>query len=206
MSRTLHADTLTLLADDYYLNSFFLFTFYFATTRRLTDHSHDINYNFGSGTETFTSTAAIESYSNVNEGLSLENQSMTVVLSGASSSEVSLALSENYINKRVLIRRGFYDSDPSTNPTMETTDAKIIADPYIYFDGRVDSYKIEDNPDDGSSKVSWTIASHWADWNRINGRKCNTTNANYKGYTSETGFSQVYDQIGNRIWGRIITK
>ena len=205
MSRTLNADTLALFGDDYSLNSFFLFTFEFATVQRLTDHSHDINYDFGSGVEAFVSSARIETYSNTNEGLSLENQSMNIVLSGVNSSEIDLALSENYTNERVLIRRGFFDSDPSTNPNMETTDARIIADPFIYFDGLIDSYEIQDDPNNNTSKVIWKVASHWENWSWINGRKCNPTNAAYKGYTTETGFSQVYDQIGGRIWGRIVT-
>jgi len=206
MSRPVHADTLAILpnAD---MEMFYLFTFEFSTLFRLTDHSHDITYNFGAGSETFSSTGRIANYSNSEETLDLSNQTMTVELTGANAADISLALTENFNNKRVVIRRGFF------NGSGETTDSDIVADPYIFFDGRVDSYTISDDPETLESKVSWKIASHWADWEKVNGRKCNNQNANeiinpatgvYL-FPNEDGFNHVYDQIGDKIWGKVLT-
>jgi len=195
MSRNLNAATSAIIGNQD-LQIFHLITFYFTTTFRLTDFAHDINYDFGLGTETFLSTGRLASTSSFTEEMQLANPSISLVLTGANSADISLALTENFNNKRVVIRRGFYDS------SGDTADINIIADPFIVFDGRVDSYAIMDDPQSGEGTVTWKIASHWADWEKVAGRKCNNQNAQLF-FPNEEGFSHCYDQIGQKSWGRI---
>lgn len=197
MSRDLHASTSAIIGNSD-LHSFHLLTFYFSSPFRLTDHAHDINYNFGSGTETFLSTGRLASSQNVEETLKIANPTIDITLTGANEADVSLALTENFNNKRVVIRRGFFDSSGNTS------DSNIISDPFILFDGRIDSYTINDNPSTGESTVTWRIASHWADWDKLNGRKCNNQNAKLY-FPNEEGFSHCYDQIGDKVWGRVVS-
>jgi len=195
VSRDLHAQTSAALSNSD-LQIFHLVTFYFDTEMRLTDHAHDISYDLGAGTETFTSSGRLSSATDVTEDLEMSNQKFTIVLTGANEADIALALAENYNNKRVVVYRGFYDD------TGATTDANIIPTPFILFEGTVDSFSINDDPEAGESNVAWKIASHWADWDRVTGRRCNTQNAQAY-FADEEGFSHVYDQVGEKTWGRI---
>lgn len=195
MSRGLHVNTEAVLSN-VDLQVFHLVTFDFSAPFRLTDWVHDIDYNFGSGTETFQSTGRLVSTSGVKESLNIANDTLSLTFTGANSADISLALTENFNDKQVIIRRGFFDS------TGETTDANIITDPFIIFDGRVSSYKIDDDPMSGESAVTWEIASHWAKWDQVAGRKCNNENAQIY-FATETGFSETFNQIGDRTWGKV---
>jgi len=170
MSRSLNAATTAVIGNTD-LQFFHLLTFNFASPFRLTDHAHDITYDFGAGPETFLSSGRLASSSNIDETLELNNPTINITLTGANQADISLALTENFNNRQVIIRRGFFDS------SGQTTDSNIIADPFILFDGRVDSFSITDDPSSGSSTISWKIASHWADWERIQGRRCNNQDA-----------------------------
>jgi len=198
MSRDLHADTLNSLSRSD-LETFHLFTFEFSTPFRLTDHPHDIVYNFGLGNETFLSTGRLKNFSTVEETSDISNPSINISLTGANSADIALALTEKYSNRRVLVRKGFF------NTTGATRNIDIVAKPFIVFDGRVDSWSIVDDPQGGESTVTWKISSHWADWEKIAGRKCNNEDANLY-FPNEKGFSFTYDQIGDRIWGRVRKK
>jgi len=195
MSRNLESTTIAALSNEK-LISFHLLTFYFGTPFRLTDHQHQLTYDFGSGTETFLSSGRLASSGSIKETLELSNPSISVILTGANEADIALALTEDFNDRRVVIRRGFFDG------TGETTDSNIIAAPFIIFDGRVNSYTITDDPTSGESSVTWSLVSHWADWEKVNGRKCNNQNAQLE-FPSEDGFSHTYDQVGQRNWGKI---
>jgi hypothetical protein len=197
MSRGLSAGVQAVIGNAN-LHFFHLYTFHFATPFRVTDHSHDLSYNFGSGTETFTSSARIVSTGDSEESLDISNPTMSIVFTGANEADLLLPFTENYNNKRVVIYRGYFDDSGNTTST------NIIADPFIYFDGRVDSYSISDNPNNSSSTVTWKVASHWADWDKINGRRCNPDSAKVH-FPNEECFSHMYDQIGQKTWGRVVT-
>lgn len=197
MSRDLTSGILSVI-DNQQLKVFHLVTFYLSTEIRLTDHSHEINYDFGSGLETFQSTGRLAGSANITETVDISNPTINITITGANEADLLLPFTENYNDKQVIIRRGFFDTSGAT------ADTNIIADPFIIFDGRVDSFSIQDNPTEGESNVTWNIASHWADWEKVSGRRCNNKNAQTF-FPSEEGFSHCYDQIGGRTWGRVKT-
>ena len=200
MSRALDAGSLAAIQDDQDLEMFHLVTMYFTATDRMTDHPHDISYNFGAGSETFTSTARLVSISPVAESQDINNPTITIALSGASTSDIAVMETEDYTNVRVIIRRGFFNS------TGETTDSDIVGKPFTIFDGKVSSWSFADNPYTGESQINWEVTSHWADWERTNGRKSNNESAqtnNNNEFSSDESFSYIYDQIGDRQWGKI---
>lgn len=200
MARTLDAGTLAAIQADTNLQMFHLVTIYFTTTQRLTDHAHDVSYNFGSGTETFTSSGRLMGLSEVEEEQIISNPSINFSITGANAADVSLMLTEDYVNKRLLIRRGFYDA------TGATKDTNIVGSPFIIFDGRINSWSFKDDPSTGDSVITYEVSSHWVEWERTNGRKSNNQNArtaNNNEFPSDASFSYVYDQIGDRVWGKV---
>lgn len=196
MSRTLDAGSLATIQADTNVQMFHLVTIYFSTVQRLTDHIHDISYNFGSGTETFSSTGRMMGVENVVEDQAVSNPSINFAITGANAADIALMLAENYSNTRLLIRRGFYDTSGSTQ------DSNIVGKPFIIFDGKINKWSINDDPISGTSIINYEVSSHWQDWERVNGRKSNNQNAKLY-FTTDNSFSFVYDQIGDRIWGKI---
>lgn len=197
MARTLDAGTLAAIQADTNLQMFHLVTIYFTTPQRLTDHAHDISYNFGSGIETFTSSGRMMALSNVEEQQGISNPDINFSITGANSTDIALMLTENYTNVRLIIRRGFFDS------TGATADSNIVGKPFIIFDGRINSWGFNDDPQSGNSTIVYNVSSHWVEWERTNGRRSNNKNAQLY-FPSEKSFSYVYDQIGDRIWGKVI--
>lgn len=204
MTRNIHNDTKAILSNPD-LQTFHLITFYFTSTFRLTEHQHNITVNLGSGDETFLASGRLATAGDAAETLELSNPTISITLTGANEADIALALTEDFTDKRILIRRGFFDNSGST------ADSNIIADPFILFDGRVSSFSIVDDPQGGESAVTWNITSHWADWEKVKGRKCTNQSAQgdvdpatgNKIFPNEDGFTHVYDQIGSKTWGRI---
>jgi len=179
---------------------FHLITIGFSTVQRLTDHVHDVSYDFGSGVETFIASGRMMGLSTIEEEQGISNPSISFSVSGANTSDVSIIMAEDYTNKRLTVRRGFY------NTSNQTRDIDIAGKPLIIFDGKINSWAFEDNPEDGVSVVTYEVASHWADWERTNGRKSNNENAktaNNNEFPNDKSFNYVYDQIGDRVWGKV---
>lgn len=197
MGRELDAATLAAI-DSQYLTVFHLFTFEFSTTFRLTDWAHDISYNFGAGVETFTSSPSLSSFDSSAEDTTINNNSINIELSGVDQTNIAIALTENFNNKRVVIRRGLFDN------TGETATANIIGKPFIIWDGRINSYSIVEDILSGNSNVTWNVASHWADWEKSAGRRCNNEDAQ-RYFPTEMGFEFTYSQIGDKQWGKVKT-
>lgn len=190
MPRPLHNDTIAIL-DDANLEYFHLYQFYFSTPIYLTDYYRNIVY----GGITYIASASLEGYSSTKESISINNEKVSITLSGADGDNVSLALTEQYTNKRIVIYRGYFNGSG-------TTDANIVQSPFLIFDGRVDNYVIEDDPVELKSVVSWNVASHWADWEKVQGRTCTQNNAKLH-YPNEEGFKFIYQRIGDKVWGRV---
>lgn len=196
MSRALDAGTLATVRSDASLQMFHLITMYFSTVQRMTEHVHNITYNFGLGAETFISSGRLMSLSNIEEEQSLSNPSISLGITGASAEDVALMMAEKYTNVRVIIRRGFYDT------SGQTSDVNIVGKPFIIFDGKIDSWSFKDDPSSGNSAISWNISSHWVDWERTNGRKTNPQNNKIE-FPLDNSYNFVYDRIGDRVWGKV---
>lgn len=191
MSRSLDAATVSSFGEKY-VEFCHLFFFDFSTPQYLTDHHHDITW----GGNTYESTGRVLSLGSIKETGGISNPTLAVTLSGANPVEIALPFTEDYNNKRVVIRKVLFDN------SGETTSANISGNPYIIWDGPIDSWSITDDPQGGSSTVTWKIASHWADWEKVRGRKCNNQSSQ-RYYPTEEGFTHVYDQIGDVLWGRV---
>lgn len=192
MSRGLDSTTVSKLSSRY-LSMFHLVTIELDTPIRLTDHYHDIEYNFTGSLETFTSNGRLVGLDSIKETQKLSNPTVSISLSGANSADISLALTESFSDKRVVVRRGLFDD------SGETAMSNIIAEPFTIFDGRISSWGISNNPQEGESVVDWKVESHWADWERVAGRKTNNEDAQLY-YPNEVGFEFTSQILGETAW------
>ena len=152
---------------------------------RFTDHYKDISYD----SNTYTASSLLLGISDVSESSSVAVDSMTVVFTGADQTIISLLLNNDYMDKEAEVYKGFLDDNQT-----------LIADPFLLFKGRIESFAIDE--DSNSSQVSVSIASHWSDFEKEKGRKTNT-NSQQLFFSSDVGFDFASQSVRDIKWGRL---
>ena len=109
-----------------------------------TDHYKDLTFDGN----TYTASSLFLGSSEVQETADVSVNNLTLKFSGADTTIISLLLNNNYMNKQAKVYRGFL------NDSQE-----LIADPFA----------LEENAT--TSSVNIVIASHWADFEKISGRR-----------------------------------
>ena len=166
--------------------TFLLIDIDFSTTVYYTTLPKSITWN----SNTYTPSAGIVNISAPQESTDFLVGTIELIMSGANQSNIALALSENYNDKQVIIRRAIL------NDTFA-----IIADPVTVFDGRLNSYEIEYAPVDGKCTVKWMVTSHWADFARSRGRYTNNE-SQQSIYPGDTGLEFAAHTQENIEWGK----
>jgi len=92
------------------------------------------------------------------------------------------------MDKEVEIYKGFLDNNQS-----------IIADPFLLFKGTIESFSLEESEE--SSNVSISVASHWADFEKLKGRKTNTSSQELY-FEDDVGFDFASQSVQDIKWGR----
>ena len=151
---------------------------------RFTDHYKDITYD----SNTYSASSLFTSLSSVRESSEIEVSNITISFTGADQTIISLFLSNAYMEKEAEVYKGFLDSNES-----------VIADPFLLFKGRIESFSI--NESINQSNVNVLVTSHWSDFNKIEGRKTNT-NSQQIHFSADLGFEYASQTIGDIKWGR----
>tara|TARA_B100001939_G_scaffold345979_1_gene363749 strand:- start:373 stop:807 length:435 start_codon:yes stop_codon:yes gene_type:complete len=137
---------------------------------------------------TYTASDFILGISNFSEETELSKSSIGLNLSGANTTFISTVLNENVINDSVTIYRGFLDS---TN--------NLIADPFLLYKGQIEEFNIQES--DTESVVGLSIVSHWADFEKKNGRKTNNT-SQQRFFSGDVGMDFSSETVQDIKWGR----
>jgi len=119
-----------------------------------TDHYKNLSYDGN----TYTASSLFLGSSEVQETADVSVNNLTLKFSGADTTIISLLLNNDYMNKQAKVYRGFLDDSQS-----------LIADPFLLFDGRIANFALEENAT--TSSINIIIASHWADFEKIQGRR-----------------------------------
>ena len=114
------------------------------------------------------------SFGSSSESSDLAVNGIDITLSGVEQTYVAIFLTNNYIDVPVKLYRA----------VLNSADV-VIGDPILVFDGLITSFAIEDTED--SSEISITTASHWADFEKLNGRKTNH-NSQVLHFPNDEGF------------------
>ena len=149
-----------------------------------TDHYKNISY----GGNTYQATSLFLGVSDASESSEVSVNDLVVKFTGADQTIISLFLTYDYMNKQAFVYRGFLDDSQA-----------LIADPFLLFDGRIENFNITET--DNSSEVSISIASHWADFDKIAGRKTNT-NSQKLFFSTDKGFDYASKSVKEIKWGR----
>ena len=165
-----------------------LITLGFSTPQNITDCTFDLNSNVSGSSVTYTSTAFLMNVPSFTEETDITKTSLSLTLSGADQTFISLALNENLVNDSVEIYRAFLDDSNA-----------IINTPFLLYKGYVDTFAISENKTE--SNLSLNIVSHWADFEKISGRKTNN-NSQQKFFNTDVGFDFASQTVLDIKWGR----
>lgn len=183
MARSLTTAVKSELASDQ-LNPVILIYFNIASGQRFTDHYKDITY----ASNTYSASSLFLGLSSVSESPEVAVDSISVGFSGADQTIISLIFNNDYMEKEAEIYRGFLDSSH-----------QLIANPFLLFKGRIESFNLDE--DINSSVISINIASHWSDFEKIKGRKTNTTSQKLY-FTGDVGFDYASQTTQDIKWGK----
>lgn len=82
-----------------------------------------------------------------------------------------------------------------------TRSSSAKPDPANIFSGRIDSFKVSENPRSGTSTLEWKASSHFADFDRVNGRFTNNESQQIH-FPGDRFFEFAYRDPTQITWGR----
>ena len=165
-----------------------LITIGFATPVNLTDCSFSLTSSVSGSSVTYNASDFILGISNHTEETDITKSSVSISLSGADQTFISVVLNENVINDSVDIFRGFLDDSNA-----------LISDPFLLYRGKIDSFDISET--DKESIVGLQIVSNWADFAKKNGRKTNNT-SQQRFFSGDVGMDFASQTVQDIKWGR----
>ena len=160
----------------------------FSTPVYLTNASFDITSSISGISRTYASNGHFRGITGISETNKPSKNSLSLSLSGVDQTYVSLALSENIINKEVYIYRGFLDASQA-----------IIADPFLLFFGTIDEFRIKDTTTKASLVLN--ITSHWGNFSKTSGRTT-TDNSQKRFFSGDKGMEFSALTVRDIRWGR----
>jgi len=173
---------------NYVLRPVHLITFNFSTTINFTDCSFALTSSVSGSSVTYNPQGFVKNLSQFSEEVDITKSSLRIGLSAVDQTYISIVLNENVVNDQVKIFRGFLDSNNS-----------LIADPFLLYDGQIDTFEINEGED--SSDIVFTIVSHWADFQKISGRKTNPT-SQQRFFNGDNGMEFSSETVQDIKWGR----
>lgn len=183
MTRVINSTTAAALQNDSF-NFATLLYFGFSTAIRITDWDRNIS----ALSSTWSSSGNFLQFSSSSESAELAVNGIDITLSSVEQSYVSIFLAQNYVDVPVKLYRAVLDSDDS-----------IVGAPILVFDGFITGFSIEDS--ENSSELSVTTASHWADFEKQNGRRTNH-NSQVLHFSDDKGFEFAAETIKDLKWGK----
>jgi len=165
-----------------------LITIGFSIPVNITDCSFSLTSSVSGSSVTYSASDFILGISNHNEQTDLTKATVELNLSGADQTFIATVLNENVTNDIVDIYRGFLN-DSNT----------LIADPFLLYRGNIESFSISEN--DTTTSVGLTIVSHWADFEKKNGRKTNNT-SQQRFFSTDVGMDFSSQTVQDIKWGR----
>jgi hypothetical protein len=165
-----------------------LITISFGTPVNITDCSFDLTSSVSGSSVTYSASKFIMGISDFTEETDISKQSFDLTLSGADQTFISVCLNENIVNDGVVVYRGFLNDSNA-----------LIADPFLLYKGTIDTFGISESGT--GSSVTLRIVSHWADFEKMNGRKTNNI-SQQRFFSTDVGMDFSSETVLDIKWGR----
>lgn len=143
-----------------------------------------------SGTQTYLAQGNFMSFSSVTETEELRINNVSVNFSGATSTFVNVALSDNYLHRTIRIYKIWFDKS-----TMAAIDA-----PLLIYNGTVTGASVADT--EMESTVSFVTANQFYDFERTAGRRTNN-GSQRRFFPGDAGMIYSTTDIRDINWGRV---
>ena len=139
---------------------------------------------------TYKANGFIMGLDGVTESSNLNIGSLTLGVSSVNQTLVSDMLANGHLNRRIKVRRAFLDSD---NDLISNAVFQV-------YSGRIEGMSIKESGDDSMMELS--VANHWADFERDNGRQTNNTSQQHH-FDGDLSM-EFAPQTGKKLlWGEI---
>lgn len=155
----------------------------------MTDSWRNVSYSGN----TYFALGHVLGFDGLVESADMRITDVTLNLSGIDQSWISLLLSKQYIDRRLLIYQMFFD---------QTTE-QLIVNPIVIHDGRMDEPSINEDPAGGKCIVQIKSRDQFADFDRLSGRHTNPNDQNLF-FPNDRAFDMNAQLVGQRLqlmWG-----
>ena len=160
----------------------------FSSPVYLTNAPFDITSSVSGTSRTYLTNGHLKNITGINETNKPTKNSLQLSLSGVDQTYISIALSENIINKEVYIYRGFLNSSNA-----------LISDPFLLFFGTIDEYRINDTT--STANLVLNLTSHWGNFQKTSGR-VTTDNSQQRFFSGDKGMEFAALTVRDIRWGR----
>jgi hypothetical protein len=108
--------------------------------------------------------------------------------SGVGQSYQSIFLNNDWLNRQGKVWKAVIDDTGA-----------IVGDPLVVFDGQITNWQFQESG--GSSKVTVSLSSHWADFQKKQGRLTNSNSQQFY-FSGDLGFEYASHTVKDIKWGR----
>lgn len=141
------------------------------------------------GSNTYLAQGQFLGFGDVSETRDIRVSNISISFTAVDYTTLAYVLNNEYIDRRVVLYRAVLNDD------YELDSTKV----FQYFDGRINDFTISESPQ--TATLSLKISSQFADYERINGRRTNSTSQN-RFFSTDRGMDFA-PQIQTDIkWGR----
>ena len=185
MSKTLTSANSNVLDDSVIIPVHFLKIEYTSGTLYLNTSDRDITFDSNS----YVGGSGIATISSIEESQELQASGIQLTVSGVSSSNVSIALTENFKNVDATLYLGF----------LNTADYTLHDDPFIIFKGKVDTQDVQISDDTATIVIE--IENRLIDWERQRISRY-TNNDQLQKFSGDVGLEFVQQLVEKELfWG-----
>ena len=170
-----------------------LIELHLSTPRYLTTAPINITFDSASapdsGANTYLAQGQLLQFSQVAESSDIRINQLIMTFTAVDTTTLALLLNDDYINTRVVIYRALLDDDYAF-----TSD-----DVFTLFDGKITGYQIRE--EETTSTIQIIVASMFADFERVNGRKTNPASQKLH-FPDDEGMQYSASIVKDMKWGR----
>lgn len=149
----------------------------------LTDCAHNVTY----GPQTYVAVDQLLEIGSPTETQDLRVNTVNIGFSGVDQTYISIVLGSDWVNRSATISRA------------AVSDGQVIGAPLTVFNGQITKWQIVENR--GRSGVRLSVASHWADFEKLGGRLTNNSSQQFY-FPNDLGFEYAANTIRDIKWGR----
>ena len=156
------------------------------TTYKYTDYA----VNIVDGSDTYVPNGFLHGIGAIAETASINIGSINIAVSSATQTILSDVLTNGHLNRSVTIKRTILDTD----------DTVVTSGTFQIYAGYIEGMSITDRQ--GDSIINFAVANHWADFQRIEGRRTNDSSQQHF-FDGDKAF-EFTSQAGKKLyWGNV---